>query len=81
MAFYQDTSEVTTKTAERFDKVQKPGVLAPYAGIYMCAGCRHEVGIARDHRLPPEDHHTHTKEQGSIRWKLLVQAQHVDNLP
>lgn len=80
MARYQDKTEVTHETNARFDTIHKPGVQAPSAGIYMCVGCSHEVGIARGHRLPPEDHHTHTSDQGSIRWRLLVLAQHVDNL-
>jgi hypothetical protein len=77
MALYQDASEVKQKTAEYFDLIHNPGVLAPNAGIYICTGCGEEIGIAEGHRLPPQDHHTHPGNNPPIRWKLLVLAQHI----
>lgn len=53
-----------------------PGNKAPNAGIYRCAVCGHEIGIAHDHVLPPQDHrHMHNAlAHGGrgVKWQLLV---------
>jgi hypothetical protein len=59
-----------------FDSDHPPGNRAPYAGIYRCMGCYREIGIADGHTLPPQNHHTHMPQQGHIRWRLIVWADH-----
>lgn len=59
-----------------FDETHEPGVEAPYAGIYECAGCGREIAIAGGHRLPPQNHHQHSQSEGPIRWRLIVYADH-----
>ena len=60
-----------------FDTELAPSTPAPFAGIYRCMGCQREIGIAFNHKLPPEDHHQHNPlTQGAIRWKLIVFADH-----
>ena len=49
MALYQDTKNVTQKALPLFTTIYDPGTPAPYAGIYICAECSHEIGIAQGH--------------------------------
>ncbi len=37
--------------------------------------CGDEIGIAKDHTLPPQNHHEHASSVGRIRWQLVVYAQ------
>jgi hypothetical protein len=76
MAVYKYTQYVERSNDKSFDAGHKPGVPAPFAGIYRCMGCHREVGIADGHILPPQNHHTHTAQQGLIRWRLAVWADH-----
>jgi hypothetical protein len=76
MAWYKETKYLKQVTGDDFDKDHKPGSPAPYAGIYRCMGCHREIAIAATHILPPQDHHSHTAPQGSIRWRLIVFADH-----
>jgi hypothetical protein len=76
VAAYQDANFLTRVQDGAFDKDHPPGVQAPWAGIYRCMGCHREVGIAQGHNLPPQPHHTHTTQQGAIRWRLIVYADH-----
>lgn len=59
-----------------FDQIYDPGTATSYAGIYRCMGCHREIGIAGNHTLPPQGHHTHAEHQGPIRWRLAVWADH-----
>lgn len=76
MASYKYGTYLAQSTHEAFDQDHGPGSAAPYAGIYRCMGCHREIGIAASHILPPQSHHTHTTAQGSIRWRLIVYADH-----
>ena len=53
--------------------------LTPWTGYisftYRCAACGHEIGIAKGHKLPPQNHHQHAPGIGRIQWQLLVYAQ------
>jgi hypothetical protein len=60
---------------EAYDTLYSPGDMAPNAGIYRCVVCGDEIGIAKGHTLPPQNHHQHDPGQGKIQWKLLVFAQ------
>jgi hypothetical protein len=55
-----------------FDQINQPGIAAPWAGIYRCEGCGHEIAIAHNHILPAQNHPQHTQQQGAIRWRLTV---------
>jgi hypothetical protein len=74
MAIYQDTNSVTRTVNTIFDTIHEPGTPAPGAGIYRCEGCRHEIGIAQGHKLPPE--HEKHPVGAPIRWRLIVLAVH-----
>jgi len=58
-----------------YDTKHAPGNAAPNAGIYRCAGCGDEIGIAKGHTLPPQNHHQHTPSTVKVEWQLLVYAQ------
>lgn len=75
MALYKYAAHVKTSTDNAFDTKHAPGAAAPLAGIYRCAGCGWEIGIAHGHTLPPQNHHQHTGGS-KIEWQLLVYAQH-----
>lgn len=75
MALYQDKVHVKQTTHAAFDKICNPGTEAPFAGIYRCVSCGHEIGIAETHKLPSEHHKGH-KPDAPIRWQLLVYAEH-----
>ena len=76
MALYRDPQFVRLFNDDVFDIVYKPGDSAPYAGIYRCVVCGHEIGIAHGHTLPTEGHSAHPEAGAQISWKLLVFAQH-----
>ena len=75
MALYKHGQHLTQSNDAAFDTMHAPGAAAPHAGIYRCAGCGHEIGIAATHTLPPQNHHQHTTGT-KIEWQLLVYAQH-----
>ncbi len=76
MAMYKYEGYLAKSAHAEFDKNHEPGVAAPNAGIYRCMGCGREIGIASGHILPPQNHHAHTNAQGTIRWRLIVYADH-----
>ena len=76
MALYQDSAHLKLVQDKAFDGDNAPGVAAPFAGIYRCTGCGHEIATAYNHTLPPQGHHQHPAGGKPIRWQLLVFAQH-----
>jgi hypothetical protein len=72
MALYKYSTYLEKSDSQAFDQISNPSTAAPYPGIYRCEGCGHEIAIAASHTLPPQNHHQHTYQQGSIRWKLVV---------
>jgi hypothetical protein len=72
MAWYQKQSELTYSNSAVFNLSYGPGANAPYGGVYKCTGCGHEIGIARYHSLPPQNHHTHVNQYVPIRWQPVV---------
>lgn len=75
MALYKYGNELKQSDHTAFDVIYAPGDVAPNAGIYRCVNCGDEIGIAKGHQLPPQNHHQHRPGVGPIRWKLLVFAQ------
>lgn len=76
MAWFKYDQFLKKSTGDAYDKVLSPGVAAPHAGIYRCDGCGREIGIADGHILPPQTYHQHTAAEGTIRWRLIVYADH-----
>lgn len=76
MAWYKHGNYLHKVDHSEFDEDHSPGKAAPFAGIYRCMGCHREVGIATGHILPPQNHHAHNNQQGAIRWRLIVYADH-----
>lgn len=76
MATYKYVQHLNHSDSPAFDQVHEPGIAAPYAGIYRCTKCGHEIGIAKSHILPPQSHPQHPTSLGPIRWQLIVFAQH-----
>ena len=75
MAQYKYSKFLSQSDHSEYDKLYEPGAEAPNAGIYRCHGCGEEIGIAKGHKLPPQNHHQHTTAQGKIQWQLVVFAQ------
>ena len=79
MALYKYSQYIGTSTDAAFDKEYKPGETPDHSGIFRCMGCGREVVAEESRKLPPQDHHQHTQQQGSIRWKMVVYADHKAN--
>lgn len=75
MAQYKHGQYLTRSDSSAFDIKHAPGASAPNPGVYRCAGCGHEIGIAKGHNLPPQNHHQHTLSTVKIEWQLLVFAE------
>lgn len=75
MALYKDGQYLTQSNDRAFASNLSPGTPAPFAGIYRCVNCGHEIGIAEAHTLPPQIHPQHPPGT-PIVWRLLVFAEH-----
>lgn len=73
MAYYKYADNLQKKSHAAFDAELAPGSEAANPGIYRCVNCGDEIGIAKGHTLPPQNHHQHQNGL-PIRWKLLVCA-------
>ena len=74
MALYKYADNLKTSTHNAFDDKHAPGDAAPYAGIYRCVGCGDEIGIAKGHTLPSQNHAQHSGT-AKIQWQFLVYAE------
>jgi hypothetical protein len=72
MALYQQTSDLSYSNSPIFAQVFEPGTAAPFGGIYKCTGCGHEIGTAKYHSLPPQNHHQHTYPYRRILWQPVT---------
>ena len=75
MAQYKYSQYLKQSDSSAYDTKHTPGSAAENAGIYRCAACGDEIGIAKGHTLPPQNHHQHTPGVGKIEWQLAVFAQ------
>jgi hypothetical protein len=75
MAQYKYGQHLSHSDNAAYDTKHSPGISAPNAGIYRCAGCGDEIGIAKGHTLPPQNHHQHASSTVKVEWQLLVWAQ------
>lgn len=76
MAMYKYAPFVQQNASDLFDQVYKPGAAAFRSGIYYCEGCGREVACEQGSALPHGKHHPHTIQEGTIRWRLIVFADH-----
>lgn len=76
MALYKHKKFLGPSGHEAFDREYPPGTPAPMTGIYRCMGCRREIIAEQPQELPPASHHCHSVMQGTIRWRLIVYADH-----
>lgn len=76
MAIYKYDAYVTQANDAVFDSEHSPSTPVPRSGIYRCMGCGREVACNQGDPLPPQNHHQHTQTQGTIRWRLVVYADH-----
>ncbi len=76
MPYYKQPEFFIADASAAFDEIHSvpPGSLAPFAGIYRCTGCGHEIAIAKGHVMPPQNHHQHTIFHGPIQWQLVAAA-------
>lgn len=76
MAVYKYAYYLGQSQETYYDHVHSPGTQSPLSGIYRCEGCGREVVSEHPKLLPPQSHHQHTVDQGNIRWRLIVYADH-----
>ncbi len=76
MAWYKYDAYLKKSNSDAYDTDYTPGTSAPHSGIYRCMGCAKEVASNQGQPLPPQNHHQHSTGQGSIRWRLIVFADH-----
>ncbi len=74
MAQYKYGQYLEKSEHSAFDAKHAPGGEAQNPGIYRCVVCGDEIGIAKGHTLPPQNHHQHAPGLGKIEWQLLVFA-------
>jgi len=72
MALYKYTTYLSTMDHEQFDAIYGPSDTTAWSGIYRCEGCGREVVHTTGKQLPPQNHHQHQIDQGTIRWRLVV---------
>jgi len=73
MSAYKYSNTLQQNNHQAFDALHAPGAAAPNAGVYRCEACGDEIGIAKGHTLPPQNHHQHTSG-ARIQWRLTVAA-------
>lgn len=76
MALYKNSNFILQSSSDAFDKIFKPGETPEHSGIYRCEGCTKEIVAEHGRSFPSQNHQQHTSVQGSIRWRLIVFAQH-----
>jgi hypothetical protein len=76
MALYKYAEYLAKSDDASFDGIHRPGQTPPHSGIYGSTGCGREVVAEEGRQLPPQNHHQHTTQQGEIRWRMIVYADH-----
>ncbi len=77
MALYKHKEFLVQDDDTAFEPDHRPGTVPQHSGIYRCMGCGREIVAEQDRKFPPENHHQHTTQQGAIRWRLIVYADHL----
>jgi hypothetical protein len=76
MAIFKDPNYLRQNDDTAFDKDHAPGQIPPRSGIYRCMGCGREIVAEERRQFPPQNHHEHVPSQGSVRWRMIVYADH-----
>jgi hypothetical protein len=76
MALYKYGAYLAASQDVAFDAEYHPGAIPPHSGIYRCMGCGREIVAEHGRTFPPQNHHQHTIAQGTIRWRMIVFADH-----
>lgn len=76
MATYKYAECLEQNLSDAFDAIYRSASTAPHSGIYQCMGCGSEVASNQMQPLPSQNHHQHNQQQGDIRWRLIVYADH-----
>lgn len=76
MALYKHGQFLGQSQDAVFEHEHPPGASPPVSGIYRCAGCGREIVAEEARLLPPQNSHQHSPAQGSVRWRLIVYADH-----
>jgi hypothetical protein len=76
MALYKNPAFIDKSSHATFDEQLKPGITTVHAGIYRCVNCGDEIGIAKGHTLPSQNHAQHAPGK-PILWQLAVYAEQV----
>jgi len=76
MALYKYGAYLTQSQDASFDLEHAPGSKPPHSGIYRCGGCGREIVAEQNRQFPPQNHHAHAVNQGPIRWRMVVYADH-----
>lgn len=73
MALYNNGNHLkqNTEWAGWNDKY-RPADTVPNSGIYKCTGCKKEITSNKGDKFPPQNHHQHGTNQGSIQWQIIV---------
>jgi hypothetical protein len=74
MTYYKYVQFLMPEDGPEYETSYKPGVEAPFAGIYYCEACGGSITATRSQPLPSEGHHPHTAAQGPVRWRLAVKS-------
>jgi len=76
MSWYVKSSVLVESDGEKdwWKNTYGPGDTVPTSGIYRCLGCKREITSNENDPFPPQNHHQHTTNQGSIKWKLNVRT-------
>lgn len=76
MAWYKNPKILNQSSGGAYDVTHSPGQTVPNSGIYRCEGCGREIAANARDPFPPQNHHQHGTYQGTIRWRLIVYADH-----
>lgn len=77
MAYYKYSQYLAQETGAEFDTIHLPNTQTPLSGIYRCEGCGKSATFVKGHNMPPQNHHQHTAQQGTVRWRLVVKSHFV----
>jgi hypothetical protein len=69
---YKYQQFLATSTHAAFDTICEPASATQWSGIYRCEGCGKAITSIAGNKLPPQNHHQHTIQQGRIRWRLAA---------
>lgn len=76
MSWYVTGSVIAKSDGDKdwWKKEYSPSEPVPVSGIYRCLGCQREVTSNDGDKFPPQNHHQHNTNQGSIKWKLNIRT-------